>query len=115
MASFRAQLSPNEETTLCRIAAGTTDVVREADAKRLIALGLVAEFEGKLTATKVGLERCPFAPTSQRLRAASESPPASFWLKAKDLPARRHRMKGPGVCSQTARRAKVREKHSTQR
>jgi hypothetical protein len=60
MASFRAQLSPNEETTLHRIVAGTAhqDDLREADVNRLIALGLAQEIDGQLTITKHGLERC---------------------------------------------------------
>ena len=59
-ASFRAHLSPNEETTLLRIAAGTPnrDGLRKSDIERLVALGLVDEIDGGLTATKVGLERC---------------------------------------------------------
>src|SRR5262245_33367818 len=48
MASFRAQLSRNEETALRRIA-GSADPgeLREADAKRLVTLGLVADDDGK--------------------------------------------------------------------
>jgi hypothetical protein len=60
MASFRAHLSPNEETTLRRIAGGTTspDELGEADTRRLIALGLVMQIDGELTATEVGMARC---------------------------------------------------------
>ena len=60
MASFRAHLSRNEETTLSHIAVGTSnpDELREPDIKRLLALGLVTEIDGILTVTKVGLERC---------------------------------------------------------
>jgi hypothetical protein len=59
MATFRAELSPHEDATLRRIAAGTANPqeVREADTKRLIALGLVQKIDGKLIATKVGLDR----------------------------------------------------------
>ena len=60
MASFRAYLNPNEEITLRRIAGGTTssDDLGEADTRRLIALGLVMEVDGELTATEVGMARC---------------------------------------------------------
>jgi hypothetical protein len=59
MASFRAHLSPNEETTLRRIALDVleSDDVREADAKRLTALGLVKVVDGLLIPTTKGLER----------------------------------------------------------
>jgi hypothetical protein len=60
MASFRAHLSPNEEATLCRIATGTSDPtdLREADIKRLKALGLIEEDEdGLLATTERGVER----------------------------------------------------------
>jgi hypothetical protein len=61
MASFRAHLSPNEELTLWRIAANTANPadLPEANIKRLVALGLVQEIDGELTATPHGLERCP--------------------------------------------------------
>ena len=59
MASFRAQLSPHEDSTLRRIAGGTAspEDFREADTKRLIALGLVQRVDGKLIATRAGAER----------------------------------------------------------
>jgi hypothetical protein len=74
MASFRAHLSPNEETTLRRIATDTLEPsdVREADAKRLTALGLVETADGLLIATERGLQRVqhesppPAKPQGQR-------------------------------------------------
>ena len=59
MAGFRAQLSPNEQTTLQRIAPGTLKPgeVREADVDRLMALGLVEMKDGLLVLTGRGLER----------------------------------------------------------
>jgi hypothetical protein len=59
MASFRAHLSPNEETTLRRIAIDVLELgdVREADAKRLMALGLIAAADGLLIPTSRGLQR----------------------------------------------------------
>ena len=47
MASFRAHLSPNEESTLWRIAANTAELadLREADIKRLTALGSVDSWD----------------------------------------------------------------------
>lgn len=59
MASFRAHLSPNEETTLRRIAIETLELadVRDEHAKRLMALGLVEAVDGLLIPTTRGLER----------------------------------------------------------
>ena len=61
MASFRAHLSPNEETTLRRIAVGAADWddIRDADVRRLVALGLVRVIDGDMVVTKHGFERCP--------------------------------------------------------
>ena len=60
MASFRAQLSPHEESTLHLIAAGSVDPegLRPADVKRLIALGLVYDVDGAPALTKAGAARC---------------------------------------------------------
>ena len=74
MASFR-RLSPNEETTLRRIAMGTLESkdVREADVKRLTALGLIKAADRLLIPTGNGLQRLkleepapPSRPPSQR-------------------------------------------------
>jgi hypothetical protein len=81
MATFRAQLSPNEETTLRRIATATSAPVdlRKADAKRLAALGLVHEVDGALVPTHRGLERVglPQPPV--------ETPPRRHRLKVRRL------------------------------
>jgi hypothetical protein len=55
-----AQLSPHEDATLCRIAGGAVKPhdFREADTRRLIALGLVQKIDGALTVTKAGADRC---------------------------------------------------------
>ena len=81
MASFR-RLSPNEETTLRRIAMGTLESkdVREADLRRLMALGLVKEASGLLIPTGRGLERLSFEePPPAR-------PPGQRRLKSRRLP-----------------------------
>jgi len=59
MASFLAHLSPNEETTLRRIATSALAPgdIRVADAKRLIMLDLIKEEDGLLIPTSRGLER----------------------------------------------------------
>ena len=82
MASFRAYLSPNEETTLRRIAMGVLESkdVREADAKRLTALGLITETDGLVIPTAKGLERLSFAPPPPS-RA-----PSQRRLKSRKLP-----------------------------
>ena len=83
MASFRAYLSPNEDTTLRRIAAGTSDAadVREADVKRLVALGLVEEIDGLLTPTERGIERSQIQRPPQ-----PPAPPGQRRLKPRKLP-----------------------------
>jgi hypothetical protein len=62
MASSRACLSPNEETTLRRIAMGMLESkdVRQADATRLTALALIKEVDGLLIPTSEGLARLKF-------------------------------------------------------
>jgi hypothetical protein len=64
MVSFRAHLSPNEETTLRRVAISTLeqDDIRDADAVRLKALGLIREADGLLIPTSSGLERLQIKP-----------------------------------------------------
>ena len=59
MANVRAQLSPNEETMLRRIAgaAANLEELRAADVKRLIALGLAQKIDGKLVASRAGVDR----------------------------------------------------------
>jgi len=59
MASFRAQLSPDEEKTLRRVAIDTLEPgdVREQDTKRLLTLGLIQQADGLLIPTERGLER----------------------------------------------------------
>ena len=77
MVSFRAHLSPNEGTTLRRVALDTLERgdVREADAKRLTALELIETTDGLLIPTGKGLERLQIekppsskAPTRRRLK-----------------------------------------------
>ena len=59
MANVRAQLSPNEATTLRRIAGGAANLeeLRAGDVKRLIALGLAQRIDGKLVASRAGVDR----------------------------------------------------------
>jgi hypothetical protein len=82
MASFRAQLSPNEETTLARIATGTDlGALREADVRRLVALGLVHAIDGNLTVSESGMDRC-----EETVRAAVLSPARDRRRKIRRLP-----------------------------
>ena len=82
MASFRAQLSPNEEATLRRIALDTLEPgdVREADAKRLTSLGLIQETDGLLLPTSRGLERL------QIENPAAAGPQSQRRLKTRRVP-----------------------------
>ena len=82
MASDRAHLSPNEETTLQRIALGTLEPgdVREADAKRLMTLGLIRVVDGLLIPTSRGLERI------QIEKAPALTAPAKRRLRTRKLP-----------------------------
>ena len=81
IASFRADHSQNEETTLRRITStGDRGGLRDVAVKRLIALGLAEEIDGDLTVTKHGLER--------RSTVAGEvlKPAVRRRLKARKLP-----------------------------
>jgi hypothetical protein len=82
MATFRAHLSRNEETTLRRVAIGTLGMsdVRVADAKRLVTLELVEVADGLLIPTSRGFERLrieersPAKPQGQRRLKARRLP-----------------------------------------
>jgi hypothetical protein len=86
-----APLSPNEETTLRRVALGVTKAatLSKADLARLKTFGLVEDAGGELALTSAGRERYLALPRSIPLDAA-QSPSdavarlASFMTKARD-------------------------------
>ena len=86
MAGVRAQLSPSEETTFRRIALGILGPsdVREADAKRLTALGLILAVDSLLIPTRRGLKRIKMK--SRRQEPSPVEPPGQRRMKARRLP-----------------------------
>jgi hypothetical protein len=92
MASFRAHLSPNEQTTLRRIAidALAPGEVREMDAKRLIALELIKEEDGLLVPTSRGLERLQLDnPQPSAIQSAMAENTRRYSIQIVDLAAGR--------------------------
>ena len=85
-----AALSPNEETTLRRVALGVTKAVALSNAHvtRLRTLGLIEDKDGELALTSVGRERYLMLPRSIPLDS-TQSPNdavarlASFIIKAR--------------------------------
>lgn len=79
---FRVHLSPNEETTLRRIATGILELgdVRQAEAERLITLGLVQTADRLLIPTGRGLELL------QIEKPATAKPAGQRRLKRRRLP-----------------------------
>jgi hypothetical protein len=67
-----APLSPNEETTLRRVALGVTDgaTLSKRDVARLRTLGLIQDKPGGLALTSVGRERYLALPRNIPLRSA---------------------------------------------
>jgi hypothetical protein len=82
MRSLLAQLSPNEENTLRRIARGTHGPLEDHVAK-LKRLALVEEINGALRLTDVGIQRHANLDRPEK-RIANTAP------AAESLPARRH-------------------------
>ena len=81
MASFRAQLSPHEESTLHLIAAGSVDPdeLRPADVKRLIALGLVYDIDDAPALTTAGVARCCGSTTFDTRQEQQHESSGDYW------------------------------------